>query len=185
MPELEQIAQVLDELAARLRAYAPPEPPPEPDPAKWLWPVIGIPMRITQRFNSPVNYANGKHEGIDMDCWDETTQRLCAIVAANPGTVQVVNRWDGTRRGWQAYGNYVRVLQDDGYTVQYSHMSRIAEGLAVGVRVERGAPIGVGGNTGNSVGAHLHFDAEHPSAPPVYIFQRRCVNPTPLLPPVP
>lgn len=59
--------------------------------------------------------------------------------------------------GWNSgYGNYVVIDHCNGYTTLYAHLSVI--NVSVGTVVGRGAVIGASGNTGNSFGAHLHFE---------------------------
>ena len=62
------------------------------------------------------------------------------------------------RAGWneQGYGNFVVIDHQIDYVTLYSHLSDIlvAEGDVVG----QGQMIGTVGSTGNSTGAHLHFE---------------------------
>ncbi|GAB4493436.1 MAG: hypothetical protein Fur0016_29390 [Anaerolineales bacterium] len=59
--------------------------------------------------------------------------------------------------GWNSgYGNYIVIDHCNGYTTLYAHLSAI--NVSVGTVVGRGAVIGASGNTGNSFGAHLHFE---------------------------
>jgi murein DD-endopeptidase MepM/ murein hydrolase activator NlpD len=60
--------------------------------------------------------------------------------------------------GWNSgYGNYIVIDHCNGYTTLYAHLSVI--NVSAGMVVGRGAVIGASGNTGNSFGAHLHFEA--------------------------
>jgi len=54
------------------------------------------------------------------------------------------------------YGNHVRVNHGYGYLTLYAHMSKIK--ARVGQKVKRGDVIGYVGNTGKSVGPHLHYE---------------------------
>ena len=58
------------------------------------------------------------------------------------------------------YGNWIRVLHDDGSMAVYGHMSTLDVG--VGERVTAGQKIAGMGNLGFSTGTHLHFEI-HPS----------------------
>ena len=108
---------------------------------------------ITDPFNSPRPYANGRHEGIDL----RATQggRPAEIVAAQVGVV------DRLRNGDSGYGNYVRLRHDwaDGATwyTWYAHLSAIQPSLQLGQTVEIGQRLGTAGTTGNSTGVHLHL----------------------------
>ncbi len=112
---------------------------------------------ITDPFNSPRSYANGRHEGIDLRAI--RGGQPCEIVAAQRGVV------DRLRNGNTGYGNYVRLRHDwvDGATwfTWYAHLSAINASLAVGDMVEAGQRLGLAGATGNSTGIHLHFTLQH------------------------
>jgi hypothetical protein len=60
--------------------------------------------------------------------------------------------------GWATggYGNVVVIDHGNGYQTLYAHLSGVAAGC--GQSVAQGQTIGYGGNTGNSTGAHLHFE---------------------------
>lgn len=65
--------------------------------------------------------------------------------------------------GWNSgYGNYIVIDHCNGYTTLYAHLSVI--NVSVGTVVGRGAVIGAAGNTGNSFGAHLHFEVRRNGA---------------------
>ena len=78
------------------------------------------------------------------------------IVSIGKGTV--VAAVDGYEEGTGSdYGNYVRVNYGDGLNAIYGHMHK---GLLVkvGDTVDYGQVLGKLGHTGNSSGAHLHFE---------------------------
>lgn len=59
--------------------------------------------------------------------------------------------------GWNyGYGNVIQIDHGNGYTSLYAHLSSINVGLCQAVYA--GQLIGLAGNTGNSFGAHLHFE---------------------------
>ncbi len=70
------------------------------------------------------------------------------------------------------YGYVVVVDHGTGYQTLYAHLSAVTSGC--GQSVVQGQTIGLGGNTGNSTGAHLHFEVR---------FQGGFVNPWFVLPP--
>ena len=79
-------------------------------------------------------------------------------LAANVGTpVRAANGGRVIFAGWNSYGygNTV-VLAHGPFTTLYGHMSSITVGC--GQVVSAGAQVGAVGNTGNSSGAHLHFE---------------------------
>src|SRR5690606_12693778 len=112
---------------------------------------------ITDPFNSPRSYANGRHEGVDLRAL--TGGRPAEIVAAQRGVV------DRIKSGNTGYGNYVRIRHDwaDGTTwvTWYAHLSSINPTLQVGEVVEAGQRLGIAGTTGNSTGVHLHLTLQH------------------------
>lgn len=178
-PEVDLALVQVQALRDTLGVIEPVTSAPEPKRQPWVWPVKGIPPRITQRFGVPVKY--GRHEGLDIDVYDDAAGRLCEVVSVAPGTVTLIWHWKGTRQGQDAYGNHVIVVNDDGYTVAYCHLDSIVLGLVELAHVAAGRVLGVGGNTGNSRGAHLHLTVTHPDAPPAYVFGQRAVDPEPLL----
>lgn len=102
-------------------------------------------------------YSDGSlHRAIDLRAAVGTP-----VYAAEPGTVDWVQIWDGkTKTGTQSYGNGVRIKHADyaGKSLQtrYAHLSKLC--VAVGDTVAEGQLIGYSGNTGNSTGPHLHFE---------------------------
>ena len=59
--------------------------------------------------------------------------------------------------GWNyGYGNVVQIDHGNGYVTVYAHLSSINVGLCTSVG--QGGVIAAAGNTGNSFGAHLHFE---------------------------
>jgi hypothetical protein len=76
--------------------------------------------------------------------------------------------------GWSTggYGNVVIIDHGTGYQTLYAHLSAVISGC--GSSVVQGQTIGLGGNTGNSSGAHLHFEVR---------YQGGFVNPWFVLPP--
>jgi len=88
------------------------------------------------------------------------------VLAADDGVVALV----GTSS--QGYGNYVILAHSGGLDTLYGHLATAL--VKVGDRVTQGQPVGLEGSTGNSTGAHLHFELRINQAP---------VDPTPYLPP--
>jgi murein DD-endopeptidase MepM/ murein hydrolase activator NlpD len=58
-----------------------------------------------------------------------------------------------------SYGNVVVVRHNNGLETLYAHMSQ--RKVAPGDHVEAGDILGLGGNTGRSYGAHLHFEVRY------------------------
>jgi murein DD-endopeptidase MepM/ murein hydrolase activator NlpD len=86
------------------------------------------------------------HTGVD---W--ATAYGTPIFASGNGVVEVAG-WEG------GYGKYVKLKHNNGYETAYGHMSAFAKGLEVGKRVRQGQVIGFVGSTGQSTGAHVHYE---------------------------
>jgi murein DD-endopeptidase MepM/ murein hydrolase activator NlpD len=86
------------------------------------------------------------HTGVD---W--ATAYGTPIFASGDGAVEVAG-WEG------GYGKYVKLKHNNGYETAYGHMSAFAKGLEVGKRVHQGQVIGFVGSTGESTGAHVHYE---------------------------
>ncbi|MDX1943682.1 MAG: peptidoglycan DD-metalloendopeptidase family protein [Saprospiraceae bacterium] len=79
------------------------------------------------------------------------------IVAARAGEVlHIEERWtDGNRTMGQA--NYVYIMHDDGTVAEYYHLTKDGVLVNIGDRVKQGQVIALSGDTGPSIGPHLHF----------------------------
>ena len=77
------------------------------------------------------------------------------ILAPMSGTV-TLNDFESN-----GYGNWLRLLGDNGYTFIFGHM-RERSNLKVGQHVNYGDLIGHVGSTGRSTGPHLHFEVRKP-----------------------
>ena len=100
-------------------------------------------------------FVNG-HRGLDLVGPNYT---LDDIVSYANGTVNMAVNGYGNGQGegvnW-AYGNFVKILNDDGTVCLYAHMEYTS--VKVGQRVSKGQVIGRMGNSGNSFGGHLHWE---------------------------
>lgn len=85
------------------------------------------------------------HNGLDIK-----VQRGDTIYAAFDGKVRITAY---QRRG---YGHYILIRHNNGIETLYAHLTKKL--VTVNQDVRAGDPIGLGGNTGRSSGAHLHFE---------------------------
>ncbi len=107
-----------------------------------IWPLPGV-TYISDHFGG----ARG-HKGMDIaGPWGTP------IVAAADGQVIEANSTDSWGYSW---GYYVLIYHNGTYSTRYAHMSSVA--VSAGQYVTAGTIIGYEGNTGNSFGAHLHFE---------------------------
>jgi murein DD-endopeptidase MepM/ murein hydrolase activator NlpD len=119
-------------------APAAPAGPVRQGSGSFIWPVNGS-------FTSPFGMRWGRlHAGIDIGAAEGTPIR-----AADSGRVVLAAYTGG-------YGNYTCISHSSSLSTCYGHQSRYA--TRAGASVSRGDVIGYVGNTGNSYGAHLHFE---------------------------
>ena len=85
------------------------------------------------------------HYGTDIKVYVGDTIR-----AAFSGKIRIV-AYEG-----KGYGRYVIIRHPNGLETLYGHMSK--QLVKEDQMVKAGDPIGLGGNTGRSTGAHLHFE---------------------------
>ncbi|KUL52314.1 peptidase [Streptomyces sp. NRRL F-4489] len=112
--------------------------------ATFVAPVDGSYVSTPYKASSGL-WSSGSHTGIDFHAAYGTP-----VHAVGAGTV-VEAGWGG------AYGNNVVIKMNDGTYTQYGHLSSI--GVTVGQTVMPGDQIALSGNTGNTTGPHLHFEA--------------------------
>lgn len=123
----------------------------------------GTPTTTTVTSPFGIRYIRGKksdHRGIDIsggNCYSNV------VIAAKNGTVIATNDSCptegayGSRCGGQ-WGNYVKIEHDDGTVTGYAHMSKGTISVKVGDKVVQGQKLGLMGNSGSSIGCHLHFE---------------------------
>ena len=104
-----------------------------------------ISSRYTKKRFHPILKRNRPHLGTDYAAPSGTP-----VHTVGDGVVVAA----GYTRG---NGNYVKVRHNATYTTQYLHFSRIADGIAKGVRVQQGDVIGYVGSTGLATGPHLCY----------------------------
>jgi murein DD-endopeptidase MepM/ murein hydrolase activator NlpD len=106
--------------------------------------------RISSNFNParrhPILNTIRAHKGVDYAAPTGTV-----IKAAGDGRVDFV----GTKGG---YGRVVILEHGGGISTLYGHMSRFANGLRAGQRVNQGQTIGYVGSSGAATGPHLHYE---------------------------
>jgi murein DD-endopeptidase MepM/ murein hydrolase activator NlpD len=126
---------------------------------KWRWPMDGV---ITQGFGctsypfepyDPTCPTHHFHSGIDI-----ATDYGTPVHASDGGIVHNFTMGCGWGPGLCGYGRYVVMVHAGGFTTLYGHLSGWAVGD--GVQVDKDTVIGYEGSTGNSTGAHLHFEID-------------------------
>jgi murein DD-endopeptidase MepM/ murein hydrolase activator NlpD len=105
--------------------------------------------RISSGFSMRMHPLSGQwrsHKGVDFAAPTGTPIR-----ASGDGEVDFV----GVQGG---YGNIVILKHWNNYSTAYAHMSRFANGLKKGDKVNQGQVIGYVGTSGWSTGPHLHYE---------------------------
>ncbi len=104
----------------------------------FVWPT---PSRLISGYD----YNPSIHPGLDIAGAEGN-----AVYASDSGVVVF--------SGWSEFGYGILIVLDhgNGWQTAYAHLS--AAGVTCGQSVARGTMIGRVGNTGNSSGAHLHFE---------------------------
>jgi murein DD-endopeptidase MepM/ murein hydrolase activator NlpD len=117
-------------------------------------------------FEPPYGAYAHFHTGIDM-----SSPEGSPVLAADDGVVILAG---GSYVGGAlvGYGNYVVIAHTGGLTTLYGHLLRIA--VKAGDTITQGQIVGSEGSTGNSTGAHLHFELRQGTTP---------MDPAPFLPP--
>ncbi len=109
----------------------------------FVWPA-------NNHYLSGNDYWSG-HQAIDI-----AAGQGAPVYAADSGVVVYAGPIGG------GYGNMIMIDHGNGYQTLYAHLSAI--GVRCGSSVSRGAAIGASGSTGNSTGAHLHFEIRYGGA---------------------
>lgn len=123
----------------------------------YVWPLIGH-TTITSNFgyrNDPFIGEWKGHSGTDIGAPYGTP-----VYASSSGTLTIgyngcTHNYAGQCGCGYTYGNFVYIDDDYGMRVYYAHLTSITASAG---RVEQGQQIGTVGSTGNSTGAHLHFE---------------------------
>lgn len=93
--------------------------------------------------------ARPTHTGVDIN--QNANANVYSTAAGKVTTAVNSNATTG-------YGSQVVITHANGYTTRYAHLVYGTVKLKVGATVAQGALLGKVGSTGNSTGAHLHFE---------------------------
>ncbi len=100
--------------------------------------------RISDPFGTPRANSFGYHTGVDFEA------AVGTIVGSTAAGQVTVATWG------PSYGNWVEIDHGGGYRSRYAHLDQIW--VWEGQWISSNHFIGTVGNTGNSTGAHLHFE---------------------------
>jgi len=136
--------------------------------------------KVTSAYSWRDLYGSGVkddfHNGIDLVPQDG--KHPCDLFAADDGTVtdvrsNVPDSHTGLKVTTMVTGNYVNIRTKEGYTLIYRHLKANSVAVKLGQQVKAGELIGVMGSTGQSSGAHLHYEIRNP--------QYQSINPAPYI----
>lgn len=112
--------------------------------SEYIMPVEG---KIGSAFGNRTNPIKGGkelHKGIDIE-------------ASNGAPIKAFAKGEVTFAGFESsFGNYVKISHEQGISSLYAHCSKLL--IKKGQKVIAGEVIAQVGNTGSSIGPHLHFE---------------------------
>ena len=123
-----------------------------------IWPAAGLLSSGYGWRRDPITGQRAFHDGVDVSALPGRP-----VAATASGVVAKVLQYGGL-------GRAVYVSHGYGVTTVYGHLSRVL--VKPGQRVERGATVGLVGNTGRATGYHLHYEVQ---------LEGRAVNPLPYM----
>ena len=107
----------------------------------FVWPA-------NNRFLSGTDYLPQGHPGIDI-----AAGLGAPLFASDTGVIVFAGL------SYRGYGNLVIIDHGNGWQTAYAHLSQI--NVFCGGAIFQGQLLGLSGSTGNSTGAHLHFEMRH------------------------
>ncbi|WP_268121631.1 M23 family metallopeptidase [Roseivirga pacifica] len=121
--------------------------------------VYQLPFEVGKTWPLTQGY-NGRSTHMGENALDFTMPSGEKILAARGGKVVAIK--EDSDRGCPSpscndYGNYIRILHDDGTIADYLHLQQNGALVNLGDEVEKGQHIGLSGGTGWASGPHLHF----------------------------
>jgi murein DD-endopeptidase MepM/ murein hydrolase activator NlpD len=146
-----------------------------PAPRVYVFPVQ--PARNT-------GFSEGGHAYPATDIFADLGAQFVAVTDGVVDYVTYKDLWDPVVNDSNLRGGLsVAIIGDDGVRYYGSHLSAIAPGIAVGVRVKAGQLLGLVGNSGDAAGrsTHLHFGISPPTYPADWHTRRGLVDPYPYL----
>lgn len=102
-------------------------------------------------------YKKGIHNGVDIGWHSKESDNV--IIAHSDGIVEkVVKDCNKNYATGTSFGNYVFIKHNETYKTRYAHLKYGTVKVNVGDKVKKGQEIAIMGNTGHSLGRHLHFE---------------------------
>lgn len=140
---------------------------PDSKVSEYILPYETNTSRMVWRTTSHHNPGNG---GVGLYAIDIEMPIGTALVASRAGKVVAVRDHfpDGNDKDLEE--NYVMVEHSDKTVARYIHLTQGGARVKLGDSVRQGQRIALSGNSGQTGGAHLHFDVQTcgPNLPPAY-----------------
>jgi len=117
---------------------------------------VGSARRVVQSYFGDISHNESSKYAVDFEMPTGT-----AVYAARDGIV--VGFYEGSNRGgthadFMKLTNYIFIRHQDFTIGAYYHLKRNGALVRIGQKVKRGEHIGYSGQTGYTLGAHLHFE---------------------------
>ncbi|WP_047980627.1 peptidoglycan DD-metalloendopeptidase family protein [Ornithinibacillus contaminans] len=128
----------------------------------WVVPFTkNITSEFGYRYDPHTGEAGDLHNGMDI---------AISGVAGKPAVAFMEGEVIYSQFNTGGFGYLVIIQHDNGMKTYYGHLKQ--QGISVGTKVKAGQTIGYIGSTGNSTGAHLHFEIrinDKPVNPRLYL----------------
>ena len=138
---------------------------------------LAVPVRGIRPEQLADTFTQARADGRAHDAIDIMAPRGAPVIAAAPGRIEKLFLS-------KAGGKTIYLRTPDGRTIHYyAHLDSYAPGLADGVPLRQGAPLGTVGATGNAdpTAPHLHFAVIATDPSRKWWEPGRAINPYPLL----
>lgn len=114
-------------------------------------PLFQMPFKCGQTWTGETRSGHSPANAVDLNRANDFGD---AVVASAGGTAVTVKNLGNT-----SYGRYIVIDHGGGWKTYYAHLSSF--NVSQGANVSKGQKIGEVGNSGNSSGAHLHYEQRY------------------------
>jgi murein DD-endopeptidase MepM/ murein hydrolase activator NlpD len=132
--------------------------------------VLPYPAGREYRVSRTFDHYTPLNGGVGLYAIDFVMPTGTSVTAARAGVVVAVEERYSDADHADFHENWVMVRHDDGTVARYIHLTQNGALVEIGEHVLPGQAIGISGNSGASLGPHLHFDVQAcgPNLPPGY-----------------
>lgn len=119
--------------------------------------------------NYPTTGKTGDHWGLDIVRRVNNSNTTATVCALADGIIYAQRKYVKDGEKTPSGGNCVYIRHSNGKVTKYLHFKQdsVPSWVKDNVPVKKGQTIGYMGNTGNSYGAHLHFQVEDKDGNPI------------------